>query len=88
MGEIIRVNSNRKPSMIICSKCKKEVLIDITPFAKDITNVMQDKCPGCGAQIFVGVLILSHPELKGLLQCIMTVIEALKPGNMNLVDKQ
>jgi len=85
--EIIKIGQERKPATIICGKCREEILIDITPFAKDVSNIMKDKCPKCGAYIHVGIFILSHPELKGLLECIKLVITSLQPGNLNLIKK-
>ena len=86
-SEIIQVGNERKPATIICSKCKEEILIDITPFAKDVSNLMKDKCPKCGGMIYVGILILSHPSIEGLLNCIKLVIQSLNPGNINLIKK-
>ena len=85
MGEIIQIGQERKPSTIICGKCQEEIKIDITPFAKDVSNILKDKCPKCRAEIHVGILILSHPDMVGLLNCIKIVVDALNPGNLNLV---
>lgn len=85
-AEIIEIGE-RKPATIICGKCKNEIRIDITPFAKDVSNIMKDKCPKCGTFIHVGILILSHPKMDGLLACIKAVIDTLTPGNLNLVKK-
>ena len=85
--EIIQIGAERKPATIICGKCKGEIVIDIMPFAKDVSNIMKDKCPKCGADIHVGILILSHPKMEGILQCIKIVVNALNPGNMNLIKK-
>jgi len=84
--EIIRLSNEKKPATIICGKCKEEILIDITPFIKDISNIMKDKCPKCGAYLHVGILILSHTELKGLLSCIKLAINTLQPTNLNLIS--
>lgn len=82
--ELYQVSEQRKPATIICGSCKREILIDISPFNKDVSNIMRDNCPICGAEINVGILILSHPSLKGLLHCIQVVIGALNPGNQKL----
>ena len=85
--EIIQIGNERKPATIICGKCREEIKIDIMPFAKDVSNIIKDKCPKCVAYIHVGILILSHPELKGILECIKIVINALNPGNQNLIKR-
>jgi DNA-directed RNA polymerase subunit RPC12/RpoP len=85
--ELIQITEDKKPSIVICPKCKQEILIDIMPFSKDVSSIMQDKCPKCGGTIFVGILILCHPSLRGICLCIQTVIDALKPGNLKLPGK-
>jgi len=67
---------------IICSHCKSEILIDITPFKDNVAQILQDKCVRCGGTLFVGVLILAHPDLQGLAHCISLATNAVNPGNM------
>lgn len=62
--------SETKPALITCGKCRKENLIDLTPFNKDVSNILRDNCVHCGGELFVGVLILCNTELRDLLSSI------------------
>lgn len=77
MGELIKIQKEEVKPRVVCGHCKNEILIDIKPFSQDCTKIMQDKCPNCNGTLFVGLLILSHPKMNGLLQCIERVINAL-----------
>ena len=76
---LIKVQQNQKPPMIKCPKCEDIFYIDIKPWTKDVSKVMQDNCPKCGHVIFVSLLILSHPNLQGLLEMIKKIITTLDP---------
>jgi hypothetical protein len=84
MGELIKLQQESKPPLIICPHCKKEVNIDITPFSKDVSKILRDKCTKCGGEIHVGVLILSHPRLDGILGAINNCVMAMGKGNVLL----
>lgn len=87
MGKIeqIRVSKEPKPPMVICGKCKREIKISIKPFMENVSDVIQDKCPACGTTLYVGVLILAHTELKGLLSCIKIVVNSLQNASIKLM---
>lgn len=82
MTELIKVQEQGKPAAIICPHCKNEILIDLQPFNKDVSKVLRDNCVVCRGEIFVAVLILAHPSLRGLLYCIQLVTSALSKGNI------
>ena len=84
MAEIIQLGREVNPPLIICPHCKREIRIDITPFANDVSKIIKDKCVKCGGIIHVGVLILSHPSLEGLLQTITNVVKSMEGGNVLL----
>lgn len=84
MGDVIQLGREVKPPLIICPHCRKEIRIDITPFSKDVSKILRDKCVKCGGEIHVGILILSHPRLDGLLQSITKTIQAFQGGNVLL----
>jgi len=86
MGKIVGIKNDSTmkpggPPRIICSRCKKEIVMDITIFKDDVTKIIQDKCPYCRGEIFTGMLILSHPDLKGLMQSFQVMITALNTEN-------
>ena len=85
-GQIIQVNENAIPSMITCGHCKNKILIDITPFGKDVSNVLQDKCPKCHGTLYVGVLILSDVSVRGLGIAVQACVQAMERGHVNLVE--
>lgn len=78
MAEIIRIQKEEQKPRVICNHCKQEILIDIKPFAKDVTQILRDKCPKCHGEIFVGVLILCHKDMRSLLGSIQVVIDAIR----------
>jgi hypothetical protein len=77
--EIIERYSKPK---IVCPHCKREILIDITPFKDNVGQIMADNCIKCGGKIFVGILIMAHPTIEGLAHCISLAANAVNPGNM------
>lgn len=77
MGELITITKEDSRPRIICGQCQEEILIDIEPFRKDCTKILRDKCPKCKTELFVGILILAHPQLQGLTFIIKTIIEGL-----------
>ena len=87
MGKLITItrDENEKRPRIVCPHCKEIILMDIRPFEKDVSKLMQSNCPKCGGLIFVGLLILAHPDLKGLVSCIQLVVETIDTKNKILV---
>ena len=88
MGELIKIQKEELKPRVICGNCKEEILMDLTPFNQDCTKILQDKCPKCRGSLFVGVLILSHPNLNGLLQCIETVISSMSKASQIIGGKK
>lgn len=75
--ELIKIQQEELKPRIICGSCKEEILIDIEPFKADCTKILRDNCPKCNAELFVGVMILAHPKLQGILSIIQTILTAL-----------
>lgn len=84
-AKVIQIGQEPNVPRSICQHCKKVMEVDITLWKDDAAKVIQSKCPYCGGTIFSGMLILSHPDLKGLMYCIQQVVEALNPGNKLLL---
>lgn len=84
MGELIQIQNEDLRPRIICGKCKEEILIDITPFRKDCTKILRDRCPKCHTELFVGILILAHPQMKGLMGILQTILQTLNQGSQIL----
>lgn len=80
----ITLGEDNRPKSI-CPHCKDIMIMDIMPFKDNISLIMQDNCPRCGGNIFVGLLILSNSSLKGLYSSIQIVIDAIDPKNKLLV---
>jgi len=78
MAEIIKIQHEENKPRVICNHCKQEILIDIMPFANDVTQILRDRCPKCYKEIFVGVLILCHKDMRSLLGSIQVVIDAIQ----------
>lgn len=78
MAELITIERQENRPRVICNHCKKEILIDILPFASDVTQILRDKCPKCHGEIFVGLLILCHKDMRSLLGSIQVVIDAIR----------
>lgn len=81
MGELIKISQEDLRPRIICGRCKEEILIDIEPFRADCTKILKDECPKCKSEIFVGILIIAHPKLQGVLAVIQSILELLKTKN-------
>jgi hypothetical protein len=78
VSDISIIGEDKAPK-IICPKCKKEQFIDLSIFKQDITKIMRDNCTGCGQELFVAVLILTHSKHYSLIQVIKTIVETIKP---------
>jgi hypothetical protein len=62
--------SKENPPIVKCPHCTQEILIDIGPFRKDVTKIMQDKCIKCGGIIVVSLLILCDTSMHRMLHTI------------------
>lgn len=85
MAKLIKIQREEPRPLIVCSHCKKTIAIDLKPFNKDPTKILQDKCVKCGGTIFVGILILSHKDHQQLLNAIGTVIQTLNTSSGQLI---
>lgn len=86
MGKLISIGKDEGETRprIVCPHCKQTILMDIKPFEKNVAKLMQSNCPKCRGVIFVGLLILSHPDLEGLVKCIQLVVETINTKNQIL----
>ena len=79
-GKLIDIGGaggQKQQPRVVCPYCTKQIAIDIKPFAEDVSKILRDTCPKCGGEIFVGVLILCHQSLQGMLASLNTVIDAV-----------
>ncbi len=80
-GKVVELIKEPNYPRSMCPHCKKIMKVDITLFKDNASKILQSNCPYCGGTIFSGMLLLSHPELAGLMKCIQIVVETLNPGN-------
>jgi ribosomal protein S27AE len=81
MRELIQMQNEDLRPRIVCGKCREEILIDITPFKNDCAKILKDRCPKCHAELFVGILILAHPQMKGLMGILQTILRTLNKSS-------
>jgi len=82
MSNII-VGEDKRPK-VNCPMCKDAIVMDMKLFKEDITKPIESNCPKCGTKIYTAIMILIHPDLRGLYHCIQLCTEALNPGTMRL----
>ena len=87
-GKLIEIVENQDRPKIICGHCKRQILIDITPFQKDVAKFMVDKCPLCGGEIFVALLILCDISPQNLAHCVQACVNALTPASKIIGGKR
>lgn len=80
MGKLIKIQQEEKPPLIKCPKCQAVFKLDLMQWQNDCSKILRDNCPKCRVELFVSVLILSHPTHVGMLECIKRVVSALNPG--------
>ncbi len=81
MAELIRITKEPNLPRVACPHCGQHLLIDIKPFAEDVTQVIKDNCKHCRGEIFVGLLILGHRTHRLLLQLIGQIVNLVKSPN-------
>ena len=83
MGKLINIGRDEgEPTpRIVCPHCKETILMTIKPFEKNVSKLMQSNCPKCRGVIYTGLLILAHPDLKGLISCIQLVVDTINTKN-------
>lgn len=79
----IIVGEDKRPK-VNCPKCKSTIVMDLKLFIDDVTKVVESNCPKCGAKLFTALLIVIHPDLKGLYHCIQICMDALQAGTVRL----
>ena len=88
MGELIKIQREDLRPRVICGSCKEEILIDISPFRQDCTKILRDVCPKCKAKLFVGIMIIAHPKLQGVIAILQTILNALAPASKIIGGKR
>jgi len=83
--ELITIHKEELKPRIVCGHCKQEILISIAPFEKDCTKIIKDNCPKCKNEIFVGIMIIAHPKLNGLLTTLGSILEVLNFGDRKIL---
>ena len=73
-----REGAAKKPPLIICPKCKRENLVMMGEFEKDISRIVADKCLGCGTILYVGCMLIGHVDIRALAASIQEVITAIQ----------
>lgn len=74
--EIGRSDEDKRPQ-IICQKCKKIAFIDITQWKNDASKIWRDNCPHCGVEIYMGILLIGHTDLRQLMATVQVMIDAV-----------
>jgi hypothetical protein len=75
---VARNDGSKKPPLIVCPKCKRENLVMMTEFEKDISKIVADKCLGCGCILYVGCMLIGHVDIRSLAAAIQEVIAAIR----------
>lgn len=81
MGEIIQIMENDSPR-VICPHCKETINMFLKPWGKDVTKIMQDKCPKCRGNIVIGLLILCDINMQRFLSSLRAMVDAASKANM------
>jgi len=79
MGELIKITREESKPRIQCPLCGKIQELDLSIFERDVSKIYRDNCIQCGGELHVAIMILVHPRLNGILQCISRVIKELNP---------
>lgn len=74
---LIEVLENKTAPQTKCPHCTKVMFLDLRIFERDVSKIVKSKCPFCGGEIFTGLLILVHPQLRGLAQTIANIVELI-----------
>ena len=82
--KLLRDEKDTAPQAI-CPHCKKTMMVDITPFQKDITKPMQSNCVHCGGVIFTSLLIFMETDLMRLYKVIAAIVQMTSPANQKLM---
>jgi len=80
---VIQLGEDKRPKAN-CPMCKNTIVMDLKLFIDDVTKVVESNCPKCGAKLFTALLILIHPELRGLYHVIQLCIDTVQAGTLRL----
>ena len=84
MGELITIKREEDRPRLKCPHCHNIIAIDIKPWQKDCTKIMEDKCPKCNAIIVVGLLIIAHKDMRSFLGALKSIIDFVNSQNQIL----
>jgi len=84
MGELITIKREQDRPRVKCPHCHNIIAMDIRPFEKDCTKIMQDRCPKCNAVIVVGLLIICHKDMRMFLGALQSIIDHINSQNQIL----
>lgn len=76
MGELITIEREEDKPRLACPHCKQHIYVDIDPWKKDMTKVMQDKCPKCHGNIIVGLIMIADVNMPKFLSVIRAIVNA------------
>lgn len=77
----IEIIGEEKRPVIICPHCKGKVIVDISPFNKNITGIAEFTCNLCRGKIYAGVLVLANATPQALFANIEKVVQAAGAKN-------
>jgi len=86
MGQIIEIGKKRGkdagPPRVICPRCNAIIEINLDIWKKNVSELFKVNCYKCRGEIFLGMMILAHPQLKGLIGHIQRMVQAINPKNL------
>lgn len=88
MSKIITIESESKRPRIVCYHCKKEYIIDIQGFNKDMTQIAEIVCPNCRKKMYMGILLLANSTPQGLFANINNLVKAANATNSLSMGKK
>jgi hypothetical protein len=68
---LIKVMDNGKQPQSKCPHCKQVILLNLDHWKKDMSKIVESKCPLCGGQLFTALLVLVHGSPHVVAQTIM-----------------
>lgn len=83
-AHIIRLPKRVKesgPPRVVCPLCQEVIEINLDIWKKNVSELFKAKCYKCHGEVFMGLLLLAHSDIKGLLANIQKIIETVNPRN-------
>lgn len=79
MAQINLIGKDKQdPGTAICPRCKRKMIFDVSMFKRDITKVVQTKCPYCKGKLFTCILVLTNTTLPRLMGQLQIMIESVR----------